>query len=536
MDFYRPDSLQGVLEALDSVYRAFRAWKFYPKGHPSRKNSIKLAYASMQSILDGNDLSLVCGRSGFSLPEHEPFKESSLLSVALSYEFFIRRIQKITFLRDLHPDDLLDLIRIITLSPDDVQQAGGVDNLLVEHGVRTIWVNEFDFSAIHIRRQVVEASGIVPKGVDELENGAGIENSDGLEPSASDMEGPDSENELRATLARLAATRDEEIYRRLVHQAITCAEVIRSRNELALLLPMVVLLADHVGDVSRGGNLTEYARLGLEQLTANSEMIAFLLDRVAVSDGIGKNTVLTVLKGAGTAGVGLTVEKFSNSENKAERKVLASLLLEIGEQAVPAILAMMGDKRWQVIRNLAGILGDIGSPEAVEGLRGILPHSDCRVGKEAIRSLAKIGDKDAESAIISVIQGINSLLLPQAVASLGGMKSRSALAALMQLLGEKNLFLETLPLKLDILTAIAMIGDSSVVPGLEEMLLSRHLFARNRWMSLKVALATCLGKLGDPRAVPALENLAHKSGELGRTCTDAIVAIQRTGAANEGAR
>src|SRR5450631_4395593 len=113
MDFYRPDSLQGVLEALDNVYRAFRAWKFYPKGHPTRKNSIRHAHVSMLAVMDGNNLSLICGRSGFSLPESEPLKDASLLSVALSYELFIRRIQKLTFLSDLHQDDLLDLIRIM---------------------------------------------------------------------------------------------------------------------------------------------------------------------------------------------------------------------------------------------------------------------------------------------------------------------------------------------------------------------------------------------------------------------------------------
>ena len=141
MNFHRPDSFQGVLEALDSVYRSFRAWKFYPKGHPTRKNSINQAHAALQGILDGNSLSLVCGRSGFSLPDHEPLKDTTMLSVALSYEFFIRRIQKITFLNDLHLDDLLDLIRILTLPPDEIQLAGGVDALLVGHGVRTIWVN-----------------------------------------------------------------------------------------------------------------------------------------------------------------------------------------------------------------------------------------------------------------------------------------------------------------------------------------------------------------------------------------------------------
>lgn len=530
MDFYRPDSLPGVFEALDSVYRAFRAWKFYPAGHPSRKNSILQAHASLLALLDGSHLSLVCGRAAFSLPGREPFMDSTNLSAALSYELFIRRVQKITFLSDLHQDDLLDLIRILTLAPDDVQLAGGVNRLLTDHGVRTIWVNEFDLSVIRSRRQAVEAGGIVPQGVDELERAAAIEAAQNRDTVA---EGPGTEHELRAVLARLSATRDEEIYPVLVRQAISCAELIGSRGELQLLLPMVVLLAGHVEDGGRGRSLTEQARSGLEQLAANSEMIAYLLDRVAVSGGIGKDTMLTVLKVAGPAGIALTVEKLAEAENLGERKTLVTLLLQLGEPAVPSILAMMGDRRWHVVRNLAAILGEIASPEAVDGLGALLRHSDLRVCKEAIRSLAKIGGRDAETAIITVLQGNDTLLLPQAITSLAGMQSRTALPALMQLLGEKSLFLETLPLKLDVLSAVARIGDSSVVPRLADLLLGRHLLARTRWNQFKISLAACLGQLGDPRALPALEKLSRGSGELGQACRDAITAIQASGGRHE---
>src|ERR1039457_3750821 len=358
MDFNRPVSLQGGLDALDSVFRAFRAWKFYPKGHPSRKNSIRQAHAAMLAVLDGNNLSMICGSSGFSLPECESLTDTTILSVALSYELFIRRVQKITFLSDLHQDDLLDLIRILTQSPDDIHAVGGVDKLLTEHGVRTIWVNEFDPSAIRIRRQAVEASGSVPQGLEELENEPANEEPVSWDPDTPNADEPGTEKELRALLSRLAATKDEEIYLMLVHQAIASAEVIRLRRELALLLPMVVLLADHAEDASRGRSLAECARFCLEQLTANSEMITFLLDRVAASGGITTGTMLTVLKSVGPAAIGLVVEKIAETDTMAERKILVTLLLQVGEPAVPSILEMMGDRRWHVVRNLAAILGD----------------------------------------------------------------------------------------------------------------------------------------------------------------------------------
>ena len=61
----------ALLEALGNVSRALRAWQFYPTGHPSRKSSILQAHLSLLRALDGNDLSLRCGRTGFSLPNGE---------------------------------------------------------------------------------------------------------------------------------------------------------------------------------------------------------------------------------------------------------------------------------------------------------------------------------------------------------------------------------------------------------------------------------------------------------------------------------
>src|SRR6185369_13641755 len=169
MEFYRPPSLQGALDTLGSVYRALRAWKFYPKGHPSRKSSIKQAHAAMLQLLDGNNLSLVCGRTGFSFPDGEQIKDATRMSSSLSYELFIRRVQKITFLSDLYQEDLLDFLRLLTIPPDTVQKAGGMDKLMADHGIRTIWANEFDLSILNVRRRDVEFMGNTPPGLDEVE-------------------------------------------------------------------------------------------------------------------------------------------------------------------------------------------------------------------------------------------------------------------------------------------------------------------------------------------------------------------------------
>jgi HEAT repeat protein len=481
----------------------------------------------MLLMLDGNDLTLNSGRKNFSFPDGEVVKDTTHISASLSYEFFIRRIQKITFLHDLNEEDLLDFLRILTVSPDVVQKSGGIDKLMAEHGVRTIWVNEYDLSIINAKRQDIESSGKAPQTVDEVESGLGLEWDENPEQSTDKQEDLNSNDELLGLLGRLAATLDEDLYQMAVRQAIACSDTFKSRNDLAALSPLVELLAEHAYDAARGEGLRSCARFGLEQLVQGDGLLAYLLDHTEAPDALSHEAMLAALSASGPTGITLAIAKMGATDNLAVRKELSSLLVGLDASAVPVILKMMQDKRWYIVRNLCAILGDIGMPAAVPDLQACLQHTDIRVCKEAVRSLAKIGGREAESAIIAILHGSNSVLFPQVIASLGGMKSRKALSELMQIVSSRDMFLENLALKIDALSAIAMIGDRQVVPSLIEILASRHILVASRWSQLKVAVAGCLARLGDIRALPVLKKNATGTGALGRACAEAVEIIER---------
>ena len=536
MEFYRPPTLQGVLDALGSVHRALRAWKFYPPGHPSRKTRIRQAHAAMLAMLNGNDLSLTSGRKNFSFPDGEVLKDTTHISASLSYEFFIRRIQKITFLHDLNEEDLLDFIRMLTIAPDAVQKSGGMDKMMEEHGVRTIWVNEYDLSIINAKRQDLEYHGKTPQTLDEVESGFGQEWVEDPEQPVEKLEDLNSNDELLELLARLATTLDEDLYLMAVRQAITCSDTFKSRNDLAGLSPLVELLAEHANDATRTAGLRNSAGFGLEQLALGDGLLAYLLDHTEAHDALSHEAMLAVISASGPAGISMTISKMGSTDNLAVRKELSSLLVGLDASAVPVILKMMQDKRWYIVRNLCAILGDIGMPAAVPDLQACLQHTDIRVCKEAVRSLAKIGGREAESAIIAVLHGSNSVLFPQVIASLGGMKSRRALVELMQIVCSKDMLLKNLSLKVDALGAIAIIGDRQAVPILTRILASSHILARSRWDQFKIAIAGCLGRLGDVRALPILNKKASGDGELARACAEAVETIERMrGEQNGGA-
>jgi HEAT repeat protein len=149
------------------------------------------------------------------------------------------------------------------------------------------------------------------------------------------------------------------------------------------------------------------------------------------------------------------------------------------------------------------------------------------VRKEAIRSLVQIGGEEAESAILAVLRTPDTVLYPQAIATLGGMKSKKSLVELLRIVTSGDLFLKNLSLKIDALTAIAAIGDRQVTPLLVMLMEERHLLAAARGRQLKSSIAACMGKLGDARAVPVLEKFSSGAGELASACAEALRMIEK---------
>ncbi|MEI7816550.1 MAG: HEAT repeat domain-containing protein, partial [Desulfuromonadales bacterium] len=526
MAFYRPPTTQGTLDMLGSVYRAIRAWRFYPKGHPTRRNTLNLAHDALLQLLDGNTLLLACGRTGFSFPDGESIKDDSGLSAALAYELFVRRVQKITFFPDPFQEDLLELFKILCLSPETIQQAGGMDAIMAKRGIRTIWVNEFDLAAIRSKRSKVEQDGVIPQGIDEAEIDNDVATNVLLQTLQAEV--PTSEEQLQALLGRLTVCTDDDNYLILVRQAVACADELQPHRNLLLLFPLIEVLADHAGDESRSENMRECAQFAIEQIISTADVLPNLLERAGLGNELSNRALLAVIKAGGTVAITAAIELMGRTGNLKTRKTISTTLGKLGGASVPALLCLMDDSRWFIIRNICAILGAIASQEALTPLVKCMKHPDIRVRKEAIRSIAQIGGPEAEAAVLEMLHGSNTTLYPQLIASLGGMKSKKALAELLIILFSKDIFLKTLTLKIDVLTAIATIGDRQVTPHLVALLGRRYLLAKARGNLLKAAIVVCLGKLGDARAIPALRKYASAGSNLGYVCLEAIAAIEKT--------
>ena len=128
-----------------------------------------------------------------------------------------------------------------------------------------------------------------------------------------------------------------------------------------------------------------------------------IVDAILASPGAleeGKGGVALLSKHGALAAEAL-LQKLQVEERPRRRKILLSLVLRLGEKAVPSILSRIEGQRWFFLRNLCFLLGEIGAPAGIPPLVGMLSAREPKVRREAVQALGKIRapDPDAIAAL-----------------------------------------------------------------------------------------------------------------------------------------
>lgn len=125
---------------------------------------------------------------------------------------------------------------------------------------------------------------------------------------------------------------------------------------------------------------------------------AILASSGTLEEGNGGAALLTK---HGSLAADALLRKLQVEELPGRRKILLSLVLRLGEQAVPSILSRIEGQRWFFLRNLCFLLGEIGAPAGIPPLVDMLTARETKVRREAVQALGKIRvpDPDAIAAL-----------------------------------------------------------------------------------------------------------------------------------------
>lgn len=518
---------------LAELYRALKALTFYPEGHPQRAEVLARAHVALRGTLWGTELVFVIGKNGFTASEGGAFVEPTAMTQALARELFIRRVKRLTILPDVGEADLSLFLTLLSMDHRDVHEAGGMETLMAQLGLTTIWVNEVDLDEIRRKRAVVEQtrSAAVHDGTSDnvLSAIEEVADQDGTPEEGGDAAGLQEEDRLEAEaiVGRMERETSDDRYRELARLlSARCAEL-GDRGEFERIMWVLVSLHRHAKSEAASAARRGYALLAFEK-AAGGPMLPFLVGRLE-ERGEERETLVDLFREIGEPAVALLVERLTLAESRNARKLIIDALVAIGAESVALLTEHLVDRRWYVVRNAAVILGEIGDPASAEPLRDCLVHTDVRVRREALRSLVKIGGEQAEDAIIGLLAAEDNLTKRHAVISLGLLKSRRAVEPLCALVERRDPFKKSLAFKRDVIQSLGRIGDRRAVPSLLRLLEHRPWFGRRRWDDVRMAVVTTLAQIGDPAALGLLDSLAAKGGMLAAASADAAEDIRRRG-------
>lgn len=514
---------EALLESyLNSMAKALKALTFYPAGHPQRDESIAAAFNQLHPLLEESPLILLWSKDACTVTERAALKSTSITAKTLAREMLIRKLQRLTFLQELTVKDLKKFLTLFSGEASELLSKGGIEAEMTRAGITTIGANEVD---LEVLRKIQQEAETQPE-----EDGATQEETPPAAPTAAaeSSQQPELQEvaEINTLLAQLKEEDGEQRYLQLVRAVIDAADKLKKKEKFPSLIPTLeTLLEEHLAE-EKNGSQREYLKYALEQITDGS-MTTFMLDQIEERSVQHEELLERLCISLGKTMAYPLIQRLCVAEQLNVRKSLAKLLTRTGKSGIPALIPMLKDERWYVVRNMVTILGEIALPDALKALQETAVHPEAKVRKEVIKALLKISTSGAEGTLIKLLDDSDGDVARQAVYSLGAIRSKAAVPTLLETITAPDAFLKELTLKKQAVLALGRIGDRQATAPLMDILTNRGWLAPGRWQELKITVATALGQLGDETAIPLLKKLSKQNTPLGKACGDAADNLER---------
>jgi HEAT repeat protein len=188
---------------------------------------------------------------------------------------------------------------------------------------------------------------------------------------------------------------------------------------------------------------------------------------------------------------------------------VSKILTTLGVPAIPSIAALLEDPRWYVQRDLAGVLGRIGTAAAVPPLQSLLRGTDPRVMRAAVAALAGIDDPAAARALHTVLRAAAGEARTAVITALSTLKNPRVVPLLTRLLQDCEPFAAEHLLVIDMLGALGLLRDDRAVASIAGLARRRRWLAWRKTTRLRRSSLVALARIGSPKSQAALDDLAR---------------------------
>ena len=232
-----------------------------------------------------------------------------------------------------------------------------------------------------------------------------------------------------------------------------------------------------------------------------------------------------VLSRTGEEGAAILIEQITQAQTNEDRRTLFEVLVELPD-AVPALIRMLGDSRWFVVRNAADLLGEMVASQAEDALIGLLRHSDDRVRRSATNALLKLGTPNALKGIYEAVSDSSPEVRMQAAAAIATRKDGRTAATLIRAIEDEA----DADVQLAMIAALGRVATTEAVQKLVRLAEPEGRLFRKKATNIRVAAVQALGDAKTPAALSALKELAgDKEKDVRETATRALAHVGVSG-------
>ncbi len=213
---------------------------------------------------------------------------------------------------------------------------------------------------------------------------------------------------------------------------------------------------------------------------------------------------MRIMRRAEDAGVETLVDALVSASSLADRRTYFDALHTLNS-GFRALLHMLGDTRWYVVRNAAELVGELRVEEAEPELMKLLDHEDERVRSAAAGALSRLGVTPGARGLRAVLRNIHSSVLRHSAVNATAADALGTAEALIRALAREP----DLQAQLALVTALGQIGTRAAIDKLTDLANGRSGLMRRAAPALRVAAVHALAATSDTAAMAAICALAH---------------------------
>ena len=451
---------EKIVTAVNELGKGIKAVNFYPPGHPVLTQAIRKIVSAIEEIPPpATGLEIEVTKNAL-LYGDEPFPPGNKAIADLKQELYLRRASRLILLPGQNPKEMVAFLDTLNCDIQDLQDQGGLENVLLRKKISRIWVNRVDYEGL---TEMLKKEEEVPRQEIEDDSSPGD-----TAPSPEDL--PPEGMGVDEILRQLEKESDAGTYRELVVRLSLA--LLREHSEIRIEYAgraLAIYVAHIENPPGRNREIAEHARAGIRELVSD-DLVSHYIRRLRDRGGVNRKDAETILVAFGERSVKPLLVALAEEEDLLVRKTILDIIVAIGPPAVPAILDNLHDSRWYVVRNMVTILGNLGIPDLAPHITSALSHPDIRVKKEAIRGLSRLEHPSAVTALSELCFFPEETVALTATAALSLKKEEEAVLTLYRRAVHKKLFFPHYRLAHEAIDSLRSIDTDRAIDVLEKVL------------------------------------------------------------------